>query len=142
MTETKRAHPEAATPERAERGNVGHGFSRSHDSTPEVRAQGGLVTAYLRPGKENAMSGAKLVEVMKLKDLRSLTQLIERERQAGAPICASVSGPPRGYYLATDPDALAGYLRSFDRRLKAINCTRRQLNDTLDRLTGQQRLEE
>lgn len=142
MIETKRAHPEAAASQRAERGNVGHGFSRSHDSTSEAKAQGGLVTAYLQPGKENAMSGAKLVEAMRLKDLRSLTQLIERERQAGAPICASVSGPHRGYYLASGPDALAVYLRSFDRRLKAINCTRRRLNDTLDGLTGQQRMAE
>ena len=142
MGKKERAHPEAATSERAEQGNVGHDFSRSHDSTSAAKEQGGLVTDYLQPGKENAMSGAKLVEAMRLKDLRSLTQLIERERQAGAPICASVSGPHRGYYLASDPDALAVYLRSFDRRLKAINCTRRRLNDTLDRLTGQQRMAE
>ena len=142
MGKKERAHPEAATSERAEQGNVGHDFSRSHDSTSAAKEQGGLVTDYLQPGKENAMSGAKLVEAMRLKDLRSLTQLIERERQGGAPICASVSGPHRGYYLASDPDALAVYLRSFDRRLKAISCTRRRLNDTLDRLTGQQRMEE
>ena len=61
------------------------------------------LTDLLQRGKENAISSRVLVPVLGLHDTRALTQLIEKERRAGVPICASVT-EPTGYYLASDAD--------------------------------------
>ena len=74
-----------------------------------------------------------------LKDLRDLTQLVERERRDGSPICAS-TGAEKGYYLADGPEELEDYLRSLNRRVKNINRTVVHLEDTLSNMTGQQRI--
>lgn len=103
-------------------------------------SQGGLVSACLGIGAENAVPGHDLVQLLGLRDLRTLTQLIERERRGGSPICASVSGTSRGYFLAADPSELARYVKSLDRRLRAVGETRHRLGDALDRMTGQQQV--
>ena len=99
----------------------------------------GKLTKVLPAGKENAVPGRKLVEILGLKDLRDLTQLVERERRDGSPICAS-TGAEKGYYLADGPEELEGYLQSLNRRVKNINRTVVHLEDTLSNMTGQQRL--
>ena len=99
----------------------------------------GKLTKVLSAGKENAVPGWKLVEILGLKDLRDLTQLVERERRDGSPICAS-TGAEKGYYLADGPEELEDYLRSLNRRVKNINRTVVHLEDTLSNMTGQQRI--
>ena len=94
----------------------------------------------LQYGEENAVPGRYLVKLLGLKDSRELTKIIERERRAGVPICASTSGTHPGYYLAEDAAELERYLRSLDRRLRQIRRTREACSDTLLQLTGQQRI--
>lgn len=100
-----------------------------------------MVYECLSEGKENAILGKDLVAILKLKDLRDLTQIIERERKDGRPICASTDTSMPGYYLASGPDELWEYIKSLGRRIQNIGLTRRHLEDTLDRMTGQRKLE-
>lgn len=143
MAEVKKmAHSSAATPEQAGRENHWTGgTSRLKFITADKTTQAGIVSKLLSHGKAGAITGAELVKLLELKDLRELTQLVEAERRAGIPICASTDSAAPGYYLADGPDELAGYLSSLDRRLNNIRQTRQHLEDTLSRLTGQERLE-
>lgn len=100
-----------------------------------------MVYECLSKGKGNAVPGKDLVALLKLKDLRELTQIIERERKAGRPICASTNSNVPGYYLAASPEELWEYIRSLGRRVHNITVTRNHLEDTLDRMTGQDRLD-
>ena len=112
----------------------------NHDTTTFYKFRKyGKLTKVLPSGKENAVPGWTLVEILGLKDLRDLTQLVERERRDGSPICAS-TGAEKGYYLADGPEELEDYLKSLNRRVKNINRTVVHLEDTLSNMTGQQRL--
>lgn len=99
-----------------------------------------MVYECLSKGKENAIPGKDLAALLKLKDLRELTQIIERERKDGHPICASTDTTSPGYYLADGPAELWEYIKSLGRRLHNIGVTRKHLEDTLDRMTGQERV--
>lgn len=87
-------------------------------------------------GADNAMTGEVLASLFDC-NLREISQRVERERRDGSPICASCDPARPGYYLAADPAELALYLASLDRRLRNISATRRHLQDTFDRMTGQ-----
>lgn len=142
MNSKKKAHPIAATMERAEGTAAfsGAAISDIKSTTDRTEAQG-IVSRHLLYGKENAIAGRKLVEIMQLNGIRELTRLVERERQAGAPICATSGRTICGYYLSATPRELEKYIHSLDHRLKAVGKTRQHLNETLDRLTGQSRIE-
>ena len=142
MSEQRKTRSSAATPERAEETAAttnDQKFSQSNDTTERGQRQGGTLFKILPSGKENGVAGWKLVEILGLKDLRDLTQLVERERRDGSPICAS-TGAEKGYYLADGPEELEDYLRSLNRRVKNINRTVVHLEDTLSNMTGQQRI--
>ena len=142
MSEQRKTRSSAATPERAEETVAttnDQKFSQSNDTTERGQRQGGTLFKILPSGKENAVPGWKLVEILGLKDLRDLTQLVERERRDGSPICAS-TGAEKGYYLADGPEELEDYLKSLNRRVKNINRTVVHLEDTLSNMTGQQRI--
>lgn len=98
------------------------------------------VSKLLMTGKANAITGGKLVEILELKDIRELTQLIERERRAGLPICASTDQTWPGYYLAADTAELEAYINSLNRRLHNVGQTRQHLESTLLRMTGQEKM--
>ena len=99
-----------------------------------------MIHELLPSGANNAVSGKHLAASLNL-ELRDITKLIERERQAGEPICAAVAGEERGYYLAADAGELALYIRSLDRRIKSVQKTRRALESTLSNMTGQTELD-
>lgn len=94
------------------------------------------ISDVLCAGAENALTGEFLSGLFDC-GLREVSQRIERERRDGAPICASCDSARPGYFLASDPEELALYLASLDRRLQNIAVTRRHLQDTLDRMCGQ-----
>lgn len=136
----KKSCPTAATAEQQEdrktcRGNSSSGFD---DTTTAGERQG--VSAFLCYGESNAIPGRDLVKLLGLHDLRELTQMIEKARRNGVPICASCSDP-RGYYIAETPEELERYLRSLDRRLSNIRATRSACGDTLRRMNGQEEVE-
>ena len=114
--------------------------SHSHDTTGAEREQAGILGRVLPHGKGHAIPGRELVKLLKLKDLRDLTQLVEQERKNGSPVCASTDSAAPGYYLASDASELESYISSLDRRLHNIRMTRQHLEATLIGLTGQQRL--
>ena len=91
-------------------------------------------------GKENAVPGHELAALLGLGDLRELTRIVERERAAGIPVCATCDSQQPGYYLACEPSELAAYIKSLDRRLYNVRRTRDRLADTLEEMTGQRRL--
>ena len=136
----KIAHSSVGAPEQAEQeSHSAGGFSYIEDNTFYDLRKYGKLTKVLPSGKENAVPGWKLVKILGLKDLRDLTQLVERERRDGSPICAS-TGAEKGYYLADGPEELEDYLKSLNRRVKNINRTVVHLEDTLSNMTGQQRI--
>ena len=92
----------------------------------------------LLQGAGNAIEGATLAAALGFKDRRALSKQIERERRSGQPICASVAGNSRGYYLADDPDELQRYIRSLDRCIREVRKTRDACGETLRRMTGQE----
>ena len=100
-----------------------------------------MVSDFLLEGRENAIPGHGLVDLLGLNSGRDLTQMVERERKAGVPICASTDTSGPGYYLAADASELKAYICSLDRRLHNVGQTRRHLEATLLRMTGQDQLE-
>ena len=137
----KSARSSAPTPEQArQESHLGRGFSYTDSITLYQDQQHGMLTKVLPHGKGHAIPGWELVKLLKLKDLRDLTQLVEQERRDGFPICASTDSAAPGYYLAAGPEELEDYLKSLNRRVKNINRTVVHLEDTLSNMTGQQRL--
>jgi len=96
-----------------------------------------LIREILPCGKENAVSGNELVNILGLKDLRMLTQIIELEREV-APICASNDPLRPGYYLPASSSELESYIKAFDRRMSNMARTRKNLGEALRAMTGQE----
>ena len=99
-----------------------------------------MIFEILPTGAENAVSGSKIAESLGL-ELRDVTRQIERERQRGVAICATVAGNDRGYFVAKDAGELSLYLRSLNRRIKNVQKTKRALDSTLADMCGQQEIE-
>lgn len=137
----KKARPDGDASEQAKQEN--HHTSRNSYfkfTTAGRIAQAGTVAKLLAMGRGGAITGATLVQLLNLKDLRELTQMVEAERRAGIPICATTDSAAPGYFLADSPEELQAYLSSLDRRLHKIRQTRQRLEDALCRLTDQERL--
>lgn len=139
MSEKENARSTAATVKRAEAAvfnGAAASFFGEHSTLSDVRQV--AVADVLPHGAGNAVDGQTLATAMGFKSVRELSRQIQRERLAGAPICAAVSGDSRGYYLASSPDELSAYLRALDRRLREVRRTRDACGDTLRRMTGQE----
>lgn len=100
-----------------------------------------MIHEILPSGKANAVPGHSLMATLHLRELRELTQIVERERKDGFPICAS-TGDVKGYYLAATPGELEDYIKSLGRRILNMGRTMTHLEDTLLRMTGQEKLKE
>ena len=86
------------------------------------------VAEILGVGKDRAITARELCRALGIRH-RDLTKQIERERRAGAPICASCDADAPGYYLAGDRRELVSYVRGLDRRIKEIQKTRDAMAD-------------
>ena len=135
MNENKKALAGAGTPTGATETLGGAAISCLYSTTPATVRQ---VAAHLPVGASNAISGKELAAMLGYKSLRLLSRQIQRERLAGAPICAAVSGDSRGYYLTDEPTELRRYISALDRRLREVRRTRDACGDTLRRMTGQE----
>ena len=137
----KKACPAGSAAGQAERErHWASGNSQFKFTTAGRITQAGTVSKLLSMGRDGAITGAKLVQLLELKDLRELTQLVEAERRAGIPICATTNSSGPGYYLADGPEELQDYISSLDRRLCNIRQTRQHLEDALCRLTSQEHI--
>ena len=80
------------------------------------------ITEYLQHGEENAQSGRDMARLLGV-NLRDISIAIERERQAGSPICASTDALRGGYYLADNREEMEHYCSRLSRRVGEINRT-------------------
>lgn len=92
---------------------------------------------FLGQGKDNAVTGRKLMEIFGVRDLRSVSKAVELARRSGVPICATTSPDGPGYFVAATTSELSGYLRSLDHRLHEIRTTRTSLEACLVSMEGQ-----
>ena len=97
----------------------------------------GAISKYLLYGQRNAVPLHQLVRLSGMDD-RTARRLIEGERRAGMPIC---SDNQTGYYLAADAAELGRFVRSMQHRAAEILRTARALDDTLQLISGQERME-
>lgn len=139
MRQNEKARSTTATVKRAEAAALG-GSAASFYGEFTTTTPARQVADFLPHGAANAVDGATLAAALGFKSVRELSKRIERERRAGQPICAAVSGEHKGYFMG-DAGELQLYLRSLDRRLREVRRTRDACNETLCRLTGQTVLE-
>ena len=136
MSKNEKARSAAATVKRAEAAALsGAAASFCDEFTTATNAR--QVSDILPRGAANAVDGQTLAAAMGFKSVCELSKQVERERRAGQPICASVSGECRGYFMG-DPNELWLYLRSLDCRLREVRRTRDACENTLRRMTGQE----
>ena len=89
----------------------------------------------LETGAENARTGRELAEVLGCK-IRAVTAQIERERRAGAPICAVSTGDRQGYFLAETAEELQDYCNRLEGREAELAETRQALLKVLKEYQG------
>lgn len=99
------------------------------------------IAGLLQEGAENAITGADLQRILGLSDGRTITQLVERERRSGIPICASCDAKSPGYFLPRNPAELTMYTKSLRGRVRNVTRTLDAMERALDEWTGQQRME-
>lgn len=136
MTEKKKAaHGVIGTESgRAEKTTGGASIPFDQFTTAEKDRQG--LSELLLTGAENALTAKHIAKLTGSKP-RDVTRTFQRERTAGAAICASGDG----FYMAADAAELGRYIRAFDGRLREMQKTRRGLEIAYTRMTGQQILD-
>lgn len=97
-----------------------------------------MIEKFIPAGAGAAITAAELAKRLGMKP-REVQKHVQAARLRGIPICAS-NTEPYGLYIAETPEELERYLKSFNRRLKAMNNTGLALGDTLAEMEGQQRL--
>ena len=105
--------------------------SRRKDDNRKL-PRGVRVSDLLHEGRQNAITARELAAVFDC-DSRDITRAIERERQDGAPICAT-GAAPAGYYLPKDAAELREYCRRLKNRRQSIARTWNALCKTLERM--------
>ncbi len=83
-----------------------------------------MIKELLSEGPENAINGRDICQLLGL-SMRELTAAVERERRAGAPICATNGRYKPGYYLAPDRETMEDYCRRLQHRAGEMQKTRR-----------------
>ena len=93
-----------------------------------------MIFELLSEGAENAMTGRDICARLHIKP-RDLTIIIERERRAGYPICASTGANP-GYFIAANKGEMLQYCAALAHRAEEIHTTRRACMKTIKHLPG------
>ena len=141
MTEKRKAAPGVGTGSgREETAAALVGASNSTSTSDFNTAAGGRqgpISQFLLFGQRNAVPLQQLHKLSGM-DSRTARRMIEIERRTGTPIC---SDNQTGYYLAEDAAELAQFIRSMQHRAAEIWKTARALEDTLQRASGQERME-
>ena len=91
-----------------------------------------MVHELLQTGRDYTISGRELCNLLQITD-RQLTQIVEKERRDGLPICAATGKNP-GYFLAANKGEMERYCRSLWKRAGEIHKTRRACIATLESL--------
>lgn len=119
---TKKAHPTAATVERAGRETAcGARFPHSNCTTGGADRQPGFIENLLFHGPENGQTLRDLVRITQWPE-RAIRKEIETERRAGGLI---LSDNQHGYFLTSDPNEAQKFARSMQHRAREILRTAR-----------------
>jgi len=89
-----------------------------------------MIFELLSTGRENARTARELAAICGT-DRRSISLLVERERRAGKPICATSDGVTPGYYIAADRAEMEQYCDNLRHREREIAKTRRACAATI-----------
>lgn len=92
-----------------------------------------MIFEMLSTGRENARTARDLAQ-MTGTDRRSISLLVERERRAGKPICATCDGKTPGYYIAANQIEMMAYCESLRHREREIAKTRKACAATINSL--------
>ena len=92
-----------------------------------------MIFEYLTTGAENAKSGKELCSLLNVTP-RDITLMVERDRRAGQPICASSNSKKPGYYLAATREEIPPPCRSLFHRAGEIHKTRKACLKTAENL--------
>lgn len=92
-----------------------------------------MIFELLDTGEQNARSARELAKVLNT-DRRSISILVERERRAGKPICATSDSKTPGYYIPATREDMERYCSRLHHRAGEIFKTRAACLETLDSL--------
>lgn len=92
-----------------------------------------MIFELLSTGRENARTARELAQ-MTGTDRRAVSLIVERERRAGKPICATCDGNAPGYFIPADRDEMQDYCDSLRHREREIAKTRKACAATMDSL--------
>jgi len=85
-----------------------------------------MIYEMLAAGPNNAISATHLARVLGVHK-RDISRMIERERRAGRPICATCNRENPGYFLPAAPDEMEHYIKRLRHREAEIARTREAL---------------
>lgn len=93
----------------------------------------------LSSGADNATTARELAAWLGWSE-REVTRQIERERRAGAPICATCDNRKPGYFIAASADEIDAYLGRLAHREAEVRRTHRAMMAARAKLAGQMRM--
>lgn len=92
-----------------------------------------MIFEMLDTGEQNARTARELARILNT-DRRQISSLVERERRAGKPICATSDSKTPGYYIPATREDMERYCRRLQHRAGEIFKTRAACLETLDTL--------
>lgn len=95
-----------------------------------------MIFELLDTGEQNARTARELAKLTGT-NRRSISILVERERRAGKPICATCDSTTPGYYIPATRGDMERYCRRLQHRAGEIYKTRAACIETLDSLPAE-----
>lgn len=92
-----------------------------------------MIYEILSHGRENARSARELAQVLNI-GRRGVSAMVERERRAGKPICATTDSKAPGYFIPETRGDMEMYCRRLQHRAGEIFKTRAACLNMLDSL--------
>lgn len=92
-----------------------------------------MIYEMLDTGEGNAKTARELAKLLQV-DRRVISSLVERERRAGRPICATCDNKAPGYYIPATREDMERYCGQLQHRAGEIYKTRAACLGTLDSL--------
>ena len=92
-----------------------------------------MIYEMLDTGEGNAKTARELAKLLQV-DRRVISSLVERERRAGRPICATCDSKAPGYYIPATREDMERYCGQLQHRAGEIYKTRAACLGTLDSL--------
>lgn len=92
-----------------------------------------MIFELLDTGEQNARTARELAKLIGA-DRRSVSIIVERERRAGKPICATSDSKTPGYYIPATREEMERYCRRLQHRAGEIYKTRAACLKMLDTL--------